>query len=452
MDRATRLVRHNVAFAAVACVAILVLVLRPSPSSAVPTTFKKAFEGFDAAKARAIEVRHVAKKDGKDVPEQVRLAQQGADQWVVESAGNYPARLATVKRFLDGLGSVEVRNVPTTSPERFGDYGGTDGFTEVKVLDDAGRALVSMGIGASNAEGTWGDRYVRVDDTSIGAGATAGAPPGAGKTRVIVARGGELAEVRADATSWVESRFFPTLTEADVQAITIEQRSKDRTIELRRGTKGEKDTEDPWTMRKPEEGKTHLERVKNLVRSLTGLTISRVIGADASPEGEAKHGFDKPDLVVTATGRVPAGGRPTEVAPTWSLTIGKKSEEKDVDGWFVRRSVGGKAEPYVLLVADYALGDFRSDPSTFLDKPEPPKPPPGVEVHKDGEPPKDGEKPKDGETPKPPADGGAAMEDVPPTPPTGPAMGDAAPPSAPAKPPPSPPPPPPPPPGGDKPK
>jgi hypothetical protein len=433
MDRATNLVRRNVVFAGVAAAALAVLLLRPAPSAAVPTTFPKAFRDFDSAKVRAIEVSRVAKRDGKDVPESIRLVQRGADDWVVESAGGYPARLASVKRFLDSLSSIEVRNEPTSNPEKFAQYAGSDGFTEVRIEEDGGRVRLSFAVGAGNAEGSWQDRYLRIDDLALGAPPAAvapGAPVPPAKGRIVVAHGGELSDVRPDLTSWVETRLWPSLSEGDVLTLAVEQRSKDRTMAFARGTKGEKDTEDPWTMTKPEEGKTHADRVKNLLRAFTNLSLSKVVGRHGGAAEDATYGFDKPELVLTAEGRPPPAPRSGEKPPppTWSVTIGKKSDAKDVDGWFARRSTNGKPDDFVVLVPDYALGEMRAEPSSFLDKPEPPAPP------KDGDK-KDGDKPKEGDAAKP---GGASPPPAtPPVPPEKPTDKPAEP--APAPRPPEPP-------------
>jgi hypothetical protein len=424
MDRGKSLVRRNLVFGAAACVGLLVVVLRPTPGVAVQTTFPKVFPGFEPVKARAIEITRKAKKDGQDVVESMRLEQNATDSWVVQTTANYPVRLATVKRFLDAVASAEEKNEPTSNPEKFPTFAGSEGFTEVRVSGEAG-LLVSFGLGRGNAEGSWSDHYLRVDDVKLGVAAPseAGKPP---KARIVVAHAGDLGDVKPEVSSWVETRLFPSLVEGDVQAVAVEQKTKDVTLAFVRGAKGEKDAEDPWTMTKPESGKAVPDRIHNLVATVVGLSLSKVVGA-LKPGDEAKYGFDKPEIVVTASGR-PAP-KPTDAPPTWGVIVGKKSDVKDLEGWFVRRAVNGVVEGYVLLVADYALGELRSEPSSYLEKkPEPPAPTPPAPAM-DGEPAMGAEpamQPEPG-TPTPPA-----MEGAPPAP-------SPAPPPPPETPPPPPP-------------
>ena len=437
MERTARLVRRNLLLAGLACAFLAVVLLRPTQSAAVKTDtdYPLAFPGFDPAKVRAVELDRTTKRDGKDVAEHLRLAGSG-DAWTIATAHDYPAMTSRVRTFLDKMRDARVRREPTQNPERFAQYAGADGFTEVRVLGEADAPLATYGIGTTNADNDWEQVFLRIGPPAAAAGAPpAGGPatpgsPAAPKTsaRIVVASGFDTSAARADVASWAEQRIWPALSRAEVVELSVEQPSKTRTITLVRGKKAEGEADDPWTMTSPEAGKTDASAVGNLLRGFVGLNLSDVVGSALGPEVDAQYGFDKPDVVVTAKGSAPAagGGAEKPTVPTWRIVVGKKLEKSDVDRYYVRRETNGKPDAFVFSVSDFDLKDFRAEPSTLLEKkPEPPAP---------ATPAMDG---------TPPAPAPAGMDAPPPgmtgeTPPTPPAPG--TPPASPPQPPPAPPP------------
>ena len=363
MDRAQSLVRRNLVFAAAACVLLAVVILRPSTSASVRSTddFPSAFPGFEPGKAKAISVERTVKKDGKDVKETIRLVAASADAWTIESSHGYPAQTIRVKTFLDSIRSTRAKAEPTSVAAKFPQFAGDGGFTEVRVTGDAGAPLASFGIGKSGAGGAWSDVYLRIDS------------PGGGG-RIVTSVGFDTSGNRTEVASWVDPKLFPTLSAAMVAEMELYQPSKSRRIELVRGKKGEKDTDDPWDMTKPEAGKAVPNNVMGLVRAFVELALGDVVDAATGSAADAKYGFDNPDVVATARGHAP---KEELEGASWKLIVGKKAEGKDVDRWYVRRGVNGKDEPFVFTVSDWALRDFRGEPSQWLEKkPEPPPSPP----------------------------------------------------------------------------
>jgi hypothetical protein len=439
MERSARLVRRNLILAGLSCAFLAVVLLRPTQSAAVRSEadYPAAWPDFDPVKVRAIELSRKAKRDGKEVPERLRLTGSG-DDWRIATAHDYPAMTSRVRTFLDKMREARVLREPTQNPERFPTYAGTDGFTEVRVLGEADAPLATFGIGTTNADNNWENVFLRLDAAASAPGTAGAAAKPAG--RIVVASKFDTSASRADVASWAEQRVWPALARSEVLEISVEQPSKSRTIDLVRGKKAEGDADEPWTMTKPEEGKADASAVGNLLRAFVGLNLADVVDSATGAEADAKYGFDKPDVVVTAKG-TPAGApgdKPT--APTWRIVVGKKVEGAEVDRYYVRRATNGKEDGFVFAVSDFDLKDFRAEPATLLEKkPEPPAPAPGTEAPGMDAPGMDGAAMEDASPPSPPADGApmddAPMDDGPPPMPGDPPAGMDVPPPAPGTPP-----------------
>lgn len=399
MTRHAILVRRNLVFAALTAAFLLVVLLRPSATSAVRSkeNLTPLFPDLKAEDARAISVVRKETKDGKPVEHRLRLARIEGE-WKVETAWNHPADPEEVKKFLEKVKGSKEKAEPTRTAGKFGQFADKDGFTEVEILGEGNVPLVKFGIGKTGAGGVWSDTYVRVDP--VGAAAKGGATG-----RMTIATDMSTG-IRTDVTDWVERRIWDSFAAADVASLEIHQTEKDRTIVMNRGARGENDTEDPWTVVKPEEGKGTSSAINNLVRSLTGLQMNAVVDSAAGPEAAAKYGFDKPEIVVTATGKPGRDGK----TPVWKLVIGKKVDQKEAR--YVRPTEGEKDSAWVYEVSDWDVRDFRSEPSQWIEKKEEPKKPeepamgdtPAMEGEPGmtGEPGMDGEPAMDGSTPPPP--------------------------------------------------
>jgi hypothetical protein len=362
MDRARSLLRRNAVLAALAAVLLAVVLLRPGGATSVreKDDLPAAFPDFSPDAARRVEVTRTTKKDGKPATERVRLVSDDGRTWTIDTAWGYPADAGRVRSFLEKVKGSREKGVATENPEKFAAFGGADGFTEVTIDGEKGAPLARFGVGKGNAAGLWSDSYLRVD-----AGGSAASP------RVVVATDFQSGSVGTDLPGWLEQRLFPGAATADVTRIEIVQPAKEnRTIVLEKGVRGEKDTEDPWAMTQPQQGKVGSQAAGNLARGFTGLFLSEVVDGATGPEADAKYGFDKPEAIVTVTGRPEKEGAP---APTWKVVVGKKVEGKEHR--YVRRFLDGKEEPYVFTVSDWDLRDFQNDPAQFLEKkPEDAKP------------------------------------------------------------------------------
>ena len=398
MDRVRSLRRRLVLFAGAGAAFVALVALQGTGRTAVRTAeeLAKTFPGFAPEKAKTITVSKKSTRDGKTTEESLRLDLAAPDSWIVSSAHGYPARLDRVKPMLDAIRNSRTILVKTSNEARFSNYAGPEGFLEVRVLGVGDEPLASFGIGKGDAEGAWDNSYVRRDTKAA--------------KEIIAAKNLSTSAFSTGVAEWVEARLFSSLSNGDLTEILVDQREKSRQIAIVRGTKGEKDTEDPWNLTKPEAGKATLSAATNLLGAVTGLTLDDVVDAARGPEADAKYGFDKPEIVVTATGKSPKEG---VLPPTFRLTVGKKAEGKTSESFYVRKD----DDPFVFTVVGYKLQDFRAEPTTFLEK-KPPEEKPGD---------KPGDKPVDGKTPD-----GAAMGDEPP----------AVPPVVPPTPPPAPPPPP----------
>jgi hypothetical protein len=203
------------------------------------------------------------------------------------------------------------------------------------------------------------------------------------------------------------------------------------------------DKEDSFTLTKPEtpDPAVKKESGKQIVQGFVGLHMAGLEGASPA-DAEAKYGFDKPDVIVSAKGRPQKEGA---AAPTYRLELGKKVEGKST--LYARRSLSGVGDPWIFTVEDYEVSRFRDDPKDLLEKkpappPAPPAPPAtpeaGMSEPSMGEPPAGtppAAPPANPPTPAspPPAPAPPAMGESPAPPamegepPSMPAMGDAPP-------------------------
>jgi hypothetical protein len=368
MDRASSLRRRIYVLGALSVALAAILVLRPSRTVSSPEESRlvPTFAALDVAKVRALEVQRPG-KDGAPGAS-IRLARASATSWTVESAGDYPADEKKVEDFLRGLSSVRTKSTPTLNPAKFHQFAGADGWTDVRVYEDAATPTISFGIGKSGAEGSWSTLYLRVDDPGLvpaPAPSAAGAAEKARPGRIVAATGLDAYADRTDVTSWVEARLFPGLSEGDLVEVAWEHAPKSWSGRLVRGKKGEKDTEDPWTLEGPGGGRAKAAEAKLRAQQLAGLRFEGVQGKGA---GDASAwGFDKPDLVVTGTGRPAKEG---DLPPTWRLVLGRKVEGKPA--WYAKREGPAGADPWVFVVGETETSWFRQDPKSLLDVPPPP--------------------------------------------------------------------------------
>ncbi|MBL9086020.1 MAG: DUF4340 domain-containing protein [Planctomycetia bacterium] len=427
MDRTQRLTRRLYVFVGALVVGVVVLVLRAATTTELPAAkaLPPTFPGIDVAKVRAVEVEKTVTVDGKPTPRVVRLERTGVASWAVASSDGYAADAKKVEDFVKSLAEVRTKGEVSATPEKFPTFAGPDGWTNVRLFGDGEAPTLSFGLGKGNALGSWSNTFVRVDDLSRRAAALPGAAD-AKAGRIVGATGIDGYTDRTDVTQWIEGRLFPGLTDGEIVEVTWSHPSKGYTGRLVRGTKGEKDAEDPWLVEVAgPAAPAKADAAKQVVSALTGVRLASLEGR-AADGSDATYGFDRPDVVVTATAKPVKDGVP---APIYKLEIGKKLEGKST--WYVRRSMLKGADPWVYAVNEYELAKFRDDPKDLLVTPPTPPAPPAEPAMADAPPAMtDGPAAMGEAPPAEPAmtDAPPAMTDAPPAP----AAGPEAPPAPPA--------------------
>jgi hypothetical protein len=226
---------------------------------------------------------------------------------------------------------------------------------------------------------------------------------------------GDSAKVKPEA--WFEARMFPGLDRQDIESFEVKQRVElegkvtTRTLAFTKrpqdaakppepGKPPEAPPERGWDMTSPDPGPASRVDVEDLVHNFTGLLFEDVIDRPKGTDGDAKHGFDAPEIVATAT---LLRARPDDEPQRITLTIGKL--DPATKKWSARRS--GASWVFSLKDDERTVGRFRNDPSKFKETPKPgaadapkdgaPPPAPGDVGNPDG--------PADGTLPKDPAPG-----------------------------------------------
>jgi hypothetical protein len=453
VTRRGHLLRRVVAFAGIACLSLAVVILRASRTTTGATTFPATFEAFDSAAVASVRIARTTKRDGKEVPGEVVLQRTGASSWVVANRGGYPAKTADVSEFLEKVREARTKTENTRDPSKAKAFAGEDGWTEVTVRGQGDATLARFGIGKSGAGGSYENTYLRLGEPPPAAGeapapALPTAPTPAGDFRVVTATGID-AYVRADPEEWVDRDLWPSVTGSDVVEIEIDQREKGRTVHLVREEKKAAATEpkkegegaetpppeggeDRWTMRKPTEGPAAPSVANATAAAIANLSLESLVVAKEGA-GDADYGFDKPQLVLTARGRLLAGA---ESAPAYVVTVGKKVEGKETS--YARRG----SDPFVFEISEVSLREFRNEPESWAEKkPDESKPaetPPGEEKPEEAKPaeekppgePKEGEGPGEEKPSEGTGEGGMGSEAPPPGAgegPAPPAMGEEPP-------------------------
>jgi hypothetical protein len=429
--RAQVLSRRALVFGAAALAFLLVVVLRPSrvaePTDVLPSTFP----GFDPAAVATLRVERTTERDGKTTEHRVVL-QRTEDGWRVENRGGYPAKTGEVARLLDEVRDAKTVREDTADPARAAAFAGTDGYTEVTAAGVGGKVLARFGLGKNAAGGDSDTSYLRLGEPSA-----PGATP-RGDFRVVTADGIDP-YVQVDPESWVDRDVWPALSASDVAKVEIDHREKERVVALAREKKappspseGTSDPvepaveEDAWRLEKPTAGPASPSAAKATVNAFTNLTLDELV--DVKPDAtDADFGFDRPILVVTATGHAAEGVRPS----TYVLTVGKRVEKKD--SHYARRATERGPEPFVFEVTRGSLGEFEHEAAHWAEKP-PPKEEAAATPGETPSSPPSGEKPEDGAGEAAPGTSPAPGDGAEPAPGGGTPPGESPPPESPPAP------------------
>lgn len=397
----------------------LILVLG-SPSAAQRTAdLPPLLPGFASANAASVELRQAPSLLSGGKERVVRLARtapdrSGATSWVVASAHDYPANQERVDRLFSELAAARVGSEATRRSEAFTDYVEDGAWVEVTVKDATGGTLAALGVGKSSGPAYGGgDTYMRLD----------------GPPRVVRVKGFGADLVKAMPEAWLLTRLFNDLESAQVEAIEVVQKVEvdgkpsTRTLSFTKRpaeapaapAPGEPPPPPPergWDMTLPEIGPASRLDVEDLVRAFTGLLFEDVVDRVQSGEGDAKYGFDAPEIVAKVTLAPAEPGKRGRVA---ILTLGRKDPATNV--WYARRSPDTWV--FTLKDNDWSVGRFRNDPSKYKatpppapETPKPPEPAPAAPAPEGGSP--DGPAPAPGPAQPAPAPPDAPKPDAPP--------------------------------------
>ena len=434
MTRLAQLKRRTLIFSGVIAVLAGWLVFRPAETSTQRTEDLPALvPGFSSENAAFVDLRQGGSvmTGGQErlVTLKQRRERDGSATWVVSSAFDYPANDTYVSRLLSELAKARIVGERTRREDTFSDYAQDGAWIEVKVKDASEKELATVGIGKSS----W-----KTGETNV-------LLRQGGPARVVAVRNmsGDSAKVKPEA--WFEARMFPGLDRDDVEAFEVLQKVElegkvttrklaftKRPQEAAKPPEPGKPPEPPpergWDMTSPDPGQASRVDVEDLVHAFTGLLFEDVIDRPKGTDGDAKHGFDAPEIVATAT---LARARPEDAPQRVTLTIGKL--DPATKKWSARRS--GATWVFSLKDDERAVGRFRNDPSKFKEAPKPS----AADAPKDGAPPP---APGDAGSPDGPGDGTPPKEPAPGAPgepkPQDPKPGEPAPlppPSEPGKPP-----------------
>lgn len=450
MTRLTTLKRRTLVLTGAIVLLSAFLVFRPAETSTQRTEdLPELVPGFSSENAAAIELKQggSAMTAGKDrvVALTAERRRDGSKHWLVASAFDYPANETYVARLLSEIAKARVVGEATQREATFSDYAQDGAWIEVTVKDAGDKVLAAVAIGKNS----W-----KTGETNVLL--RQGGPPRVMRVRHL---SGDSAQVKPEA--WFEARMFPGLEREGVESFEVLQkveldgkitprrlafrrRAKEAAKPAEPGKPPEPPTPRGWDMVSPEEAPASTPDVDDLVHAFTGLIFQDVIDRPKGAENDAKHGFDAPEVVATATfPPMQPGEDPQKVM----LTVGKLDPATKL--WSAKRA----GSPWVFSLKDdeRGIGRFRSDPSKFRETPKPaepakdatPPPAPGEPGSPDGDaqPPKEPTPPKEPPTPAPaPAPPPAPAPATPGEPkPGAPKPGEPKPPEKPGVPPPAPP-------------
>ncbi len=199
----------------------------------------------------------------------VTLKRAGTN-WVLPDLGNYPAKTARVKTFLDELVALHRSGLVATTK---------DAYKRLKVATDTYERKVALTLKDGKtetlyvgSEPSYGSTHVRM----------------ASDTGVYVTHSLHSTDARTDAAGYVDPTVL-SLNESNVTRLEVKNGSGD--FVFTKGSSG-------WSMQNVPSGKTFdPNSINTILSSLTKLQLDEPLGKTAKPA----YGFAKPLAVVTLT-------------------------------------------------------------------------------------------------------------------------------------------------------
>jgi len=338
--------RLNTILAAVLVVQLLAILVFASPfGGGAPESLESTalFEGVEPDRVVRMAI-------SDDEGNRVELAREAGD-WVLASAGGYPADAARIDPLIEKVTGISGGRPVTRRAKNHAklSVATSDFARKIELYGDGGAELGTLYAGTSP---NYNQLHVRT----------------AGDDAVYVASGVAETDFATSSSRWIDTRWL-SLDPDEIRSLVIE-RGGDR-IAIERGDDG------GWRMTSPQERSLPVDRVEPILNQFRSAYLSRPVGADAG-----SYGFDAPTAVITietATARSDTddtgsegeeGSEPeaepsdAEVFEVHRIFIG--GEADGGDGYFAKRT---GLDFVVKLMASSVESKFLKDVEDFLPEP-----------------------------------------------------------------------------------
>ncbi len=291
-----------------------------------------ALIGVEEAAITSVEIVGKPGADGKPA-ESVVLKKNGAD-WVVASAGDFPAKKDKVEEIVKKLAAIKVRNpIATQAADHNALRVGKDTYAKdviVSAGSDTKKLVVGSGSGSSI--------NVRFADSND----------------VYQGRGISEYQLSNQARSYVETQYVKADTDK-VNALVVKNDRGELTFRKDGGK---------WLLEQlPAGAELDESKVTSFVAAVARLSLDRPIGKDVKPEMGLDHGVS---VHVEATDN----DKPLVI----DYVIGAQAGSTDQDGFYVK----AKDNAFVVAATKWATESARSkSPDDFVKKADAPPPNPG---------------------------------------------------------------------------
>lgn len=288
--------------------------------------------GVEESAITALEITGKPAADGKTA-ESIKLVKNGSD-WVVASAGNYPAKKDKVEEVVKKLAAIKVKNpVATQAANHNALRVGKDTYGKEVVLTAGGETkkfVVGTGSGTSINV-----RFADNNDVWQGRGITE-------------------YQVSNTARSYVETQYVKADTDK-VNALVVTNEKGTLTFRKDGGK---------WALEQlPAGAELDESKVTGFISSVVRLNLDRPIGKDV-----------KPEMGLDAGVKVQIEATEEEKPVSLAYTIGAQAGSTDADGFYVK----SKDNEFVVVATKWATESARTKTvDDFVKKPESNPPDPG---------------------------------------------------------------------------
>lgn len=297
-----------------------------------PGQTPKPLLGFEEAAITAIEITGKPAADGK-AAESVKLAKSGSD-WVVASAGNYPAKKDKVEEVVKKLAAMKVKSPLATQAANHNALRVGKETYGKEVAVTAGSETKKLVVGSGSGS-TINVRFADQNDVFQGRGLTE-------------------YQVSNTARSYVETQFVKADSDKVVALVVTNPK----------GTLTFRKDDGKWVLEQlPPGAELDEAKVTGFIGSAARLNLDRPVGKDVKPEMGLDNGVK---VQIEATEE----DKPVSLA----YTVGAEAGSSDADGYYVK----SKDSEFVVVATKWATESVRTKGvDDFVKKPESNPPDPG---------------------------------------------------------------------------